>query len=90
MTVDEIRELINLAAETGIAELEVQRGDNRVRIRRAFAAPQEIVVSPTAYAPQTVHAPAPLPRPCRPRLSTRPPPESAPRKASRPTPAWCW
>ena len=35
MTVDEIRELINLAAETGIAELEVQRGDNRVRIRRA-------------------------------------------------------
>jgi acetyl-CoA carboxylase biotin carboxyl carrier protein len=60
MTVDEIRELINLAAETGIAELEVQRGDNRVRIRRAFAAPQEIVVSPTAYtAPPTVHAPAP-------------------------------
>ena len=35
MTVDEIRELINLATETGIAELEVQRGDNRVRIRRA-------------------------------------------------------
>ena len=35
MTVDEIRELIALASETGIAELEVQRGDNRVRIRRA-------------------------------------------------------
>jgi acetyl-CoA carboxylase biotin carboxyl carrier protein len=52
MTVDEIRELINLAAETGIAELEVQRGDARVRIRRAtFAsAPQEIVIAsqPTA------------------------------------------
>ena len=44
MTVDEIRELINLAAETGIAELEVQRGDDRVRIRRAsFAAPQRSV-----------------------------------------------
>jgi len=42
MTVDEIRELINLAAETGIAELEVQRGDDRVRIRRApFATTQE-------------------------------------------------
>src|SRR5436305_13850725 len=56
MTVDEIRELIALAAETGVAELEVQRGDNRVRIRRAgFAgASQEIVVtSPTHYAPQT-------------------------------------
>jgi acetyl-CoA carboxylase biotin carboxyl carrier protein len=52
MTVDEIRELINLAAETGIAELEVQRGDARVRIRRAtFAsAPQEIVIAPQSAA----------------------------------------
>ena len=47
MTVDEIRELIHLTAETGIAELEVQRGENRVRIRRAGfpAAAQEIVLS---------------------------------------------
>ena len=60
MTVEEIRELINLASETGIAELEVQRGDNRVRIRRAgFAAPQEIVVAPHAYA-AAPPAPAPL------------------------------
>ncbi|MGA2116991.1 MAG: acetyl-CoA carboxylase biotin carboxyl carrier protein [Bryobacteraceae bacterium] len=57
MTVDEIRELINLAAETGVAELEVQRGENRVRIRRAaFAASQEFVVSP-----QGASAPAPVP-----------------------------
>ena len=49
MTVEEIRELINLAAETGIAELEVQRGENRVRIRRAaFATPQEFAVAPAA------------------------------------------
>jgi acetyl-CoA carboxylase biotin carboxyl carrier protein len=55
MTVDEIRELIALATESGIAELEVQRGDNRVRIRRAsFTAPQEIVVAAPSYA-----APAP-------------------------------
>ena len=49
MTVDEIRELINLAAETGIAELEVQRGDDRVRIRRTgFAsAPQEAFITTT-------------------------------------------
>ena len=33
MTIDEIRELIHLVTETGVAELEVQRGDNRVRIR---------------------------------------------------------
>src|SRR5437764_10128304 len=51
MTVDEIRELIALASETGIAELEVQRGDSRVRIRRAgFAASQEVLVAPQAYA----------------------------------------
>ena len=61
MTVDEIRELINLTAETGIAELEVQRGENRVRIRRAsFAAPQEIVVAAPGYAAApAVAAPAP-------------------------------
>jgi acetyl-CoA carboxylase biotin carboxyl carrier protein len=61
MTVDEIRELINLAAETGIAELEVQRGDARVRIRRAgfAAAPQEIVIAPqqaSAVAAPAAHA----------------------------------
>ena len=70
MTVEEIRELIALASETGIAELEVQRGDNRVRIRRAvFSTPQEIVVSQTpmvAAAPAAAgHAlaagPAPIP-----------------------------
>ena len=50
MTVDEIRELIQLATETGIAELEVQRGENRVRIRRGGAAGQEIVVDPPVSA----------------------------------------
>ena len=63
MTVDEIRELIELANQAGIAELEVQRGDNRVRIRRAsFASQQEIVVAAPTYAaapaPQTF-APTP-------------------------------
>jgi len=59
MTVDEIRELINLAAETGIAELEVQRGDDRVRIRRTgFAsAPQEILMT-APHAPMPAAAPA--------------------------------
>jgi acetyl-CoA carboxylase biotin carboxyl carrier protein len=56
MTIDEIRQLINLAAESGIAELEVQRGDDRVRIRRAGFGPssQEIVLAPPAYAPIAV------------------------------------
>ena len=61
MTVDEIRELINLAAETGIAELEVQRGENRVRIRRAaFAGTPEIVLPPT-YATAPAAPPSPNP-----------------------------
>ena len=60
MTVNEIRELIQLASESGIAELEVQRGDNRVRIRRGgFAAPQEIVLAPAV--PAVVAAPAGIP-----------------------------
>jgi acetyl-CoA carboxylase biotin carboxyl carrier protein len=63
VTVDEIRELINLAAETGIAELEVQRGENRVRIRRAaFAGTPEIVLPPT-YAAAPAAAPTPTPNP---------------------------
>jgi acetyl-CoA carboxylase biotin carboxyl carrier protein len=48
MTIEEIRELINIVNESGVAELEVQRGDNRVRIRRtqrearaSFIAPVE-------------------------------------------------
>jgi acetyl-CoA carboxylase biotin carboxyl carrier protein len=71
MTVDEIRELINLAAETGVAELEVQRGENRVRIRRSsFPSPQEIVMAPALAAmpmaapvamPAAPAAPAPIP-----------------------------
>src|SRR6185503_14525220 len=65
MTVDEIRELISLASETGIAELEVQRGDNRVRIRRggSFASPQEIVVSPGYAPPPASSTPAAPPAP---------------------------
>ena len=58
MTLDEIRELINLLTETGIAELEVQRGENRVRIRRAGSGVQEILVTPHAGQ---MHAPVGAP-----------------------------
>lgn len=37
MKIEEIRELIDLVTQTGVAELEVQRGDDRVRIVRATA-----------------------------------------------------
>jgi acetyl-CoA carboxylase biotin carboxyl carrier protein len=74
MTVDEIRELIALATETGIAELEVQRGDNRVRIRRgSFNAPQEVTFAAPSYAA----AAAP------PSQATAPPPAHLAGEASR-------
>jgi acetyl-CoA carboxylase biotin carboxyl carrier protein len=52
MTIEQIRELIDLATETGVAELEVQRGEDRVRIRRAgFATHHEVALSAPASAP---------------------------------------
>jgi acetyl-CoA carboxylase biotin carboxyl carrier protein len=57
MTVEEIKDLIQLVHESGIAELEVQRGDNRVRIRRNHTTPAaEIVLA--SQAPTVVAAPA--------------------------------
>ena len=46
MTLDEIRDLIKTVCDTGIAELEVQRGDNRVWIKRSGGT-QDVVVSQT-------------------------------------------
>jgi acetyl-CoA carboxylase biotin carboxyl carrier protein len=51
MTIDEIKELIKLANESGIAELEVQRGDDRVRIRRTSALTQEFLLPSGAPGP---------------------------------------
>jgi len=43
VTVDEIKELIRIVNVTEIAELEVQRGENRVRIRRTVGTIQEVI-----------------------------------------------
>lgn len=55
MTLEEIKQLIQVVLESGVAELEVTRGENRVRICRAFqSAPQPTVIpvsSPPAQAP---------------------------------------
>lgn len=50
MTLDEIRELIKVVTETGVAELEVQRGDNRVRIRRILRGHVRDFVAPAPSA----------------------------------------
>jgi acetyl-CoA carboxylase biotin carboxyl carrier protein len=67
MTLSEIRELIALLKETGVAELEVQRGDNRVRIRHD-SAPQympQYTIAPSAAAapPPAASAAAPAAAP---------------------------
>jgi acetyl-CoA carboxylase biotin carboxyl carrier protein len=60
MTIDEIKELIRVVQQTGVAELEVQWGDNRVRIRTAAPIQQEITVLPNASSPPApVSAPVP-------------------------------
>ena len=43
--------MIRLAVESGIAELEVQRGENRVRIRRGADTGQEILLAPQVQPP---------------------------------------
>ena len=61
MTNQEIKELLQIFDESGIAEMEVQRGENRLRLRRAPAVHELTAhsVSPAAHA----HAPAPAPAP---------------------------
>jgi acetyl-CoA carboxylase biotin carboxyl carrier protein len=59
MTTEEIRELIKIVNESGIAELEVQRGDNRVRIRRTQRWSGGPVQALAAEAPASIPVPAP-------------------------------
>jgi acetyl-CoA carboxylase biotin carboxyl carrier protein len=62
MSNDEIKELIQLVIESGIAELEIERGEERVRIRRtlepATAAPVPVVVETTQSTPPAAPEPA--------------------------------
>jgi len=54
MTIEEIKELIRVVQDTGVAELEVQRGENRVRIRNTHGSAQDVVLpaaSPFHSAP---------------------------------------
>ena len=57
MSNDEIKDLVQLVIESGVAELEVQRGEDRVRIRRTLGPKHE------AAGPHTVMVPTPVPAP---------------------------
>jgi acetyl-CoA carboxylase biotin carboxyl carrier protein len=59
MTIEEIQELIHTVVSSGIAELEVQRGESRVWIKRHGPMVQEVVVpgpGSAVQAPMAVHA----------------------------------
>jgi len=58
MSNDEIRELVQLVVESGIAELELQRGEDRVRIRRTLDSPAAAPVA-TVVAETTQQVAAP-------------------------------
>jgi len=53
MSNDEIKELIQLVIDSGIAELELQRGDNRVRIRRSMGMLHDIAIPATGHSPNS-------------------------------------
>jgi len=60
MTIEEIRELIQTVCATGVAELEVQRGENRVWIKRtAGVVTQEIHVPAQHTVSSHAHAAPP-------------------------------
>jgi acetyl-CoA carboxylase biotin carboxyl carrier protein len=58
MSIEEIKELIRVVQETGIAELEVHRGDSKVRILRSSGSSQEVITPvvslPVAATPAQV------------------------------------
>ena len=65
MTIEEIKELLRIFNDSGVAEMELQRGENRLRVRRAGTT-QELVVPVAApvvaaAAPVAVAVPAAAP-----------------------------
>ena len=59
MTIEEIKELIQVVTDSGIAELELQRGENRVRIRRTFMTTQEVSTGVSGPVQYTIYNPVP-------------------------------
>ena len=64
MTLDQIKELIQVFNESGVAEMEVQRGEDRLRLRRA-SVHQDLLIAPAGHpaAPVTAGAEAPAGHP---------------------------
>ena len=66
MNIEEIKELMDALAERDIAELEIQRGEERIRIRRTSPAeganqPPYVIVTPGSAVAEGAATPAVLP-----------------------------
>ena len=59
MTIEEIRELIQTVCSSGVAELEVQRGENRVWIKRTGGVVTQEIHVPPQHAVSSHHVAAP-------------------------------
>ncbi|MFA7240155.1 MAG: acetyl-CoA carboxylase biotin carboxyl carrier protein [Sulfuricellaceae bacterium] len=59
MDLRKIKKLIDLVSESGIAELEITEGEERVRINRFGPAAPQTMMMPAQYAPQMPYAPPP-------------------------------
>lgn len=55
MDLRKLKKLIDLVQDSGIAELEISEGEERVRITRTMTG------TPVQYAPPPIYAPAPIP-----------------------------
>lgn len=65
VNLEELRELITLMRDNGLAELELEREDFRVRLRRdsTGSAPSQFTETPLPAPPAPAAAPAPAPAP---------------------------
>ncbi|MBX9602800.1 MAG: acetyl-CoA carboxylase biotin carboxyl carrier protein [Bryobacteraceae bacterium] len=81
MTIEEIKELLRVFNESGVAELEVTRGDKSLRVRRSPAA--QDILAPAGPAPVMTLPQMMMPVPAAP---APPPPAEAPVR-SAPAPA---
>jgi acetyl-CoA carboxylase biotin carboxyl carrier protein len=62
MTIEEIKELLHIFIDSGIGEMELQRGENRLRLRKA-GMNQEVVVPVSGPTPVLVTASPAAPSP---------------------------
>jgi len=74
-----VRKLADILQDTGLSEIEVERGDLKIRVVRALGAPAQTVTvaAPVAYAP-------PAPAPVAPVAAAAPAPAPAPTAAELP------